>query len=237
MASFFVYMEKAKQISMYVFIAIEAILWVLFSVFDLCGVMNTTYIKYASIVIAFAFSFINFKNKRTHIFILAMLLTLISDFFLLVLIDNGIRLIDVSLITFIGAQLAHAINVNETKKLIKYSLITRGGLFILLLVTTLLLNGCNLTSFLVSFYFANLVTNALDSGLQKYKYHYLFMIGFILFIGCDICVGYSNSIFYGNNDLVDRIICFGMWFFYLPSQTILVFTNYLKGKEKNESKE
>lgn len=68
-------------------------------------------------------------------------------------------------------------------------------------------------------YFSNLCINA--AGAFALKKH-LFAIGLVLFILCDLCVGAYNLALYFDYTL--NFAQVGMWFFYLPSQVLIVLS-------------
>lgn len=230
--------KKIKEISLYIYLGIMAILWVLMTASDGFGWgWNTTWSKYSAVILSFVMSLINFKKYRSHYFVGAMLFTLISDLFLCVLMSYGVsNVINIALVTFIIAQMFHGVNVNEYRKL-WITGIARLVIFGLLLILVLNVNGVNLTSFLVCLYFANLVMNMLDSFIHKSKGHILFGIAFILFIGCDICVGWQSSTLLGQPgaffNWFDRFSVIGMWLFYMPCIALLTYANYWRYKDEN----
>lgn len=73
-------------------------------------------------------------------------------------------------------------------------------------------------------YFANLCVNCVEAfALKADKPVSRFAWGLLLFIGCDVCVGAWNLALFGDFALV------GMWFFYLPSQVLIVLSQCLEG--------
>ena len=73
---------------------------------------------------------------------------------------------------------------------------------------------------LVGIYFILLLINLVTSIIFKKNLGYILIIGFGLFVLCDINVGLNNI--YINSKLMVHIIENAMWFFYLPSQYLIV---------------
>ena len=150
----------------------------------------------------------------------ALSLTLVSDLFLLVL---G-KFFEVGLVTFIGAQLCHFARIKRTKAWTIVSILLRAllpSIAIIVLATTSMVNALYV---LVSIYFVQLVMNFAESFasvvVTKTKVERVRMavlaLGFLLFIGCDICVGLLNL--YGTaGELI--------WLFYTPSQVLIVLSS------------
>ena len=190
---------KAKH--KYIFIIIELSIYVCFISMDLFST-NSTYIKYAGIVLCFVFSIINKQRLKS----LAFALTLIADYFLLV-INNYYP---TGIIVFISAQLVYHVflgNINNYKVSLFLG-------FLFLSIGLIVLNytlGLNTLSVLALVYFSNLLVNVY---MSYYKNKVIFL-GFVLFVFCDACVGLHN-VFLTNN-----VLSVLMWVFYLPSQVLI----------------
>lgn len=186
------------------FITIESIMYISFIVLDILNI-NSSYIKYLGIILCFTYSVLN-KNK---IISLALLFTLISDYFLLLKEDNYI----LGVTTFLIVQLIYVffLHNNECNNLYKIRLSIY--VVIVLIFSILKLPILYLITLL---YFSTLVMNAIASlSNKKLK---IMSIGFFLFIGCDICVGLHNIL---NNGTLYNIVTIMMWIFYLPSQVLI----------------
>ena len=230
MDPYFLFMKLFKKIAIYTFLVIAAVLWVIIFLHD-TGVMHgdTKWLKFATIATCFVFSLLHLRNVKTHFFIGAMLFTVISDWILVVNFKASI--VWIALVTFSISQILHWLDVKGYKNLMK-SVIWRAGSFVALTILLIILIGFNTISILTAFYFANLVINVVDSFKAKFKGHIIMGIAFILFMLCDICVGWTMSNFAGSTNPVVSFLttftAFGMWMFYVPSQALLVYSNYYR---------
>lgn len=187
------------------FIIAESIIYVLFLILDILKI-NSSYIKYLGIILCVIYSIYNRKKYQT----ISMTFTLIADYFLLLLLNHY----ELGLISFIGAQLTYFYFLgNMNKDYFNMFLFIRG--FIIIAGTLLLRITSNLTLLneLVLIYFSNLVFNCIQAYVVKNK---TLAIGLTLFICCDICVGLFNI------NAANSVAAFLMWFFYLPSQVLIV---------------
>ena len=226
-APFLNFMKLFKRIAIIIFLIACFTTWTIMTLIDTGAVhgMSTKWLKFGTIAMCFVFSLIHCKNVKSHLFIGAMLFTMISDW-ILVLCFNY-KTIWIALVTFSISQIFHMLDMKEMKNL-KWTLIRRAILFVLLSILVCVLNGFNVISILTAFYAANLILNIVDASRVKIKGHVLMVIGFILFLLCDICVGWAMSQFTGNIKPLDYFAGFGMWLFYVPSQALLVFANYYR---------
>ena len=74
--------------------------------------------------------------------------------------------------------------------------------------------------------------NMIDSWIGGKKY-LLLSIGLVLFIGCDVSVGFNNLSSYisYSSKFIDYMVDFsqlGMWLFYVPSQALITLSMYFK---------
>lgn len=189
------------------FVLLESILYISFLILDLKHI-DSTYIKYAGIILCFIYALTN----RKKLISVAMLFTLISDLFLLVL--N--RHYELGLLSFIVVQILYSYflgNINNTY--FNRFLIIR---IIVLLLGTLILYIIGNLSFineLVLIYFSNELINMVHAYVNKST---LLCIGLVLFVLCDICVGLHNI------NATNHIVALLMWFFYLPSQVLIALS-------------
>ena len=176
-----------------------------------------TYIKYLGIVLAFLYTFVNYRDWSLKPTLYR--LTLVADFFLLIL--NKYYYIGVS--SFIIVQLLYFnIQNKEHKHLWKdLSIILRTVIFIAVALVLLNSQYSDMLNVFAAFYFINLVFNFIDALVlhKQKKESILLPLGFALFILCDICVGLYNFLPQGAS--LYNLVSFGMWFFYLPSQVLL----------------
>lgn len=195
---------------------------------------NKDIIKYIIVIFAFLFNFIFIKKNYIFLFTqLALLFTLIADFFLVILDDYYL----ISVIIFSLTQICYCIRIFlETKnlKIKKINLIIRICLVIISIVLPFLIlkPELDLLSVFTLFYFSNLIINSIFACInsKNYKYAYIFAIGLILFVLCDIVVGIYNLDLYfniENNSFITYIINNNInysWVFYVPSQTLLAIS-------------
>ena len=166
------------------------------------------------------------KDMKINVFyILAISFTLTSDVFLLIIDDYY----HIALTTFIIAHLSYsfAIYYLDDKRSQKRLIIEKSLILVIGIITFIITKES--LAFLASIYACLLVMNFINSLIlfikTKTYYALLLTIGFILFIGCDICVLLSNL--YQFVDETNEIIkienkaeCI-IWIFYGPSQYFL----------------
>lgn len=210
------------------FIIVQLVLTIIIFIADKNDYFETTYIKYSGIILCFIASILSYKSKNKILVIGALAITLIADFFLLVL--NKYYLIGI--IAFIFVQFLYFLFIKP--KNIVISISVRLGLFLIVLFVVLFgFNTSDLTVIVAIFYFVNLIMNAVDSWIKCKEGLLLFAIGLTLFIGCDISVGLHNLSSYLTinslfiNELI-KISHLGMWLFYLPSQALIVLSLYIE---------
>ncbi|TFZ41124.1 hypothetical protein E4100_03225 [Soehngenia longivitae] len=227
------------------YLEIKTILIILFAVYVSFMIMDifysnlfiySNYLKFIGIVLVGVLTFVERKHsisiKDINLLNLAMILTIISDYFLLFEGNNYIIGIGI----FSLAHLIHGIRMekNKTKvifiRYISYLIITI-TLYSVFLDTPY---EIDLIVFVSLFYFANLLSNLLRA-LDVYRHNKfplinssLLVAGFILFLLCDINVAIYNVVplntanifLYILSDLSLRL----MWFFYLPSQIFIALS-------------
>lgn len=189
------------------FLIIEGFIYALFLVLDIFK-LNSAYIKYLGIILCFVYAIYNKKKYRT----LAMGFTLVADLFLLVL--NHYYEIGVS--SFIIVQLTYFYFLgNIDKAYFNMFLYIRGLIIISGTIILIMFNSMSVLNELVLIYFSNLLLNAIQAWLSR---SYVLAIGLSLFVCCDICVGLFNI------NAANSVAAFLMWFFYLPSQVLIVLS-------------
>lgn len=187
-----------------VFIIIESILYISFLILDLIKI-NTTYIKYAGIILCLIYALYNKKKYQTISFIF----TAIADYFLLVILSHY----EIGLLSFIIVQLVYFYFLgNINKAYFNMFLYIRGMVIIIGTLLLMIFNSMSLINELVLIYFSNLVFNTIEAWLIGKK---TLAIGLSLFVCCDICVGLFNI------NSANSIALYLSWFFYLPSQVLI----------------
>lgn len=227
-------MKKVKFISLSAFLFIHIILYILIYGFKLFDIDTENLIDYFIIISCFLFSFINLiikKNKYTLIFFIAFLFTLIADTFLLLLDKNY----EIGVFSFLIVQICYFLYIlikMYSKNTYILHILTRLSTLLIGIITCLFVDKKDmLISFLCITYISNLALNIIISFTTKNK-NILFTIGLIMFLLCDICVGFSNlnNIYeISTNSFIYLIATSSInwsWFFYHPSQVLLVITEY-----------
>ena len=209
------------------FILVWIVLYILFMLEDFADyeLGENIWIKYSIVLTAFVYVLLatGFSNgakgiKDNIILALALLFTLISDYFLLVLDDYYIA----GLITFIVAQILHALRIERSKVHAIVSIVIRIILPVIGIIVLASIGELDFLYALVCIYAVQLFMNFVEnialcfiSKTNKLKY-ILLIIGFALFIGCDVCVGLFNIGEYSGMLL--------MWVFYAPSQVLIALS-------------
>lgn len=232
-----------------IFLFLSALLWLCFLLCDLFTSVDSTWVKYTSICLCCLTALLGATTTDGRLVAAALCFTVAADWFLLVRNDHyewGIGL-------FIIVQIFYALRLFylRGKKIRIWELVLRCVSFLLFFLLFLLAGyflifklGALFKSdwvhekgdllspllfFLVSvslpyvipvwIYFSNLCINA--AGAFALKKH-LFAIGLVLFILCDLCAGAYNLALYFDYTL--NFAQVGMWFFYLPSQVLIVLS-------------
>lgn len=208
---------------------------------------DSSCVKYSlMIVVCVYIFFIGLKNiiKKNDIkiyllYLSAITFTLISDYFLLILDDYY----HLALTTFILAHLSYATLIyfssslmNKKWLIIEKSLILLVGIIVLIITRDLL-------DMLIVIYALCLINNFIDCIIllvkTKEKYALMLVIGFLLFMGCDICVLLSNLEMFmdvtSNIIKIERSAECIVWIFYGPSQVFLSLSTNRGKKNEKES--
>ena len=225
-----------KKVFLILVLLVELFLYTLFLYFDFndINIEISNWLKYVGIIICFLASLIPIFSKnsaKSQYFIpFSLFFTLVSDYFLLINTDKNLYIFGV--VIFIIVQLSYFIYIETLKKnktSFLISLIFRIVLSSMLIIILSILQF-DLLSIVSACYFVELLMNFITSlSLIKInKCFLIFSIGLLLFIGCDISVGLTNlDLFEGHiKNLVSNL----MWIFYLPSQVLISFSNYINYK-------
>ena len=225
-----------KKVLLILVLLVELFLYTLFLYFDFndINIEISNWLKYVGIIICFLASLIPIFSKnsaKSQYFIpFSLFFTLVSDYFLLINTDKNLYIFGV--VIFIIVQLSYFIYIETLKKNKTSFLISLIFRIILssILIIVLPIIRFDLLSIVSACYFVELLMNFITSlSLIKInKYFLIFSIGLLLFIGCDISVGLTNlDLFEGHiKNLVSNL----MWIFYLPSQVLISFSNYINFK-------
>ena len=182
-----------------------------------------------------------FCKSRGNLIRVAMIFTLVADYFLVALPVEK-PLTGVSF--FIGTQLfifLHILANDSEKKGRQANIITRVSLMavLLLLGVIVLGDGIDALAIISLIYYANLCTNALFAH-RSGRGGIMLTLGLILFGLCDVNVGLSvlNGMYGGGfpegsllYELVHTKVDI-VWVFYIPSQTLIPLTLLLCNKKR-----
>lgn len=223
----------------FVHLIINSIIYILLFGFRILD--NTLYIfVYSAIIISLIYSFVSLlfqKTKSSFMLFVAFVFTSIADTFLILLDDYYI----LALVFFIFTQISYFIYIRITfsnKKWLKDIFLRLLTIVIGTVLIPFVEKDSRLITFLSIVYFSNLLLNFIYSCCVKKK-NYLFIIGLLLFICCDFCVGCFNIgdiIEISNDSLFAKIRDYPInlsWLFYYPSQILLSVSNFDFHKEKS----
>lgn len=184
---------------------------------------------FTSIVLALAYSLTNIKNKNNnYVICLSLFFTMCADFCLVILVpmQQGLSMVFFSLV-----QIGYMIYLlqTQTKKQRIIHLSVRVALIIIVQIISLIIlkSKVDFLSLISMFYFTNLILN-LAFSFCNIKQNYLLVIGFVMFICCDILVGLGvgDGIYFTipKGSLIYNLVYpnFNLiWTFYIPSQTLI----------------
>lgn len=214
-----------------IFLLFESWFYLFFLACDLGGreiLLSSTVWKFLVIVFALLYAALEFfRTKRGDAFwrrrlflLFAMTMTLVSDLFLLVLDSNY----TVGVCTFFFAQLFHALTIPRSKKQAIVSFSLRFGVTAIALILLAILDSFEPLYIAVAFYAPELIGNLLEHAFgifllrerEEKRRSLLLTVGFLLFFGCDLCVGLSNVGVHG--------VGIWIWVFYAPSQALIAIS-------------
>ena len=214
-------------------------LYIIPEYFDVNVDYNNFLVLFYFIIVIFIHSFIDFKEwtKGHIIFRFAFLFTLCADY-LMTYLDSFYEL---SIIFFFFAQLSYFIFINYNFKNVnlKSSIIIYLSLVTTLIIIGSILELINLLTIIAIIYFSLSLTNIIyllkikNKGLKNH----LFLLGLVLFLLCDTCIGLQNVGI--SNVKITDLFSHLVWIFYAPSQMILVLTltNYYEKGDNYEKKD
>ncbi len=229
MALFKLENKKPKFYASILFIALEIACYVV--------ILSTNGLTYSisafsSIMLAFILPLIFLKSTPSHILtVCALFFTMIADFLLCGFINLTPTIQTFSMISFLLVQTCYFVRIfieQKTKTLKLVHALLRILVTLLAIITTffVLKETANFLAVISVVYYANLLLNAVFSGINIKTSPYLF-IGLILFACCDLFVGaqfIGDFISLPENSIFSILLSidFNMaWLFYLPSQVII----------------
>ncbi len=197
----------------------------------------STALRYAGILLCVAFCAIFaiwYRNIPKTLLFFALVFTAVADWFLLVLEDYY----EAGLAFFIIAQLFHFASLClRSGKFFKINAITRLISCIILLITLYFFDALSPLTVLAAIYAVNLLANfacAIQIAVKDKRF-WLLALGWLLFIGCDICVGLCNASLIGIT-ISAQVYNFAgraIWEFYFPSQVIISLFSIVKNSKEN----
>ena len=223
------------------FLYLESLFFALFVAADLTGrpfVFSSTVWKFSVIVFALLYVALELyragkgdKFFRRRLFLLfAMIMTLVSDFFLLVLDENY----TVGVCTFLVAQIFHALQLERSRKQAIVSLFLRIGVPLAAILILLFCKRLDPLYAAVACYAPQLLGNLLEHLVgafqnqgEERRRSLLLAFAFALFFACDLCVGLSN--------LGVTSVSIWIWIFYAPSQALIAISCGRFSDAKTES--
>ena len=199
------------------FVCAEAALYAAFLAVDIGAAgPSTVPLKYTGILLCAAFALYAALWGGDRLVFPALVLTVLADWFLLVRNDGYA----VGVALFLCVQTVYYLRLRRLGAgsgwLLRtaLALLIGAGLFALRMATPL--------NLLAGLYFSQLVSNTLLAWTARRDALPLFALGLTLFVGCDVCVGLTNSGLVPPGVL--RFVSVGMWLFYLPSQVLIALS-------------
>lgn len=178
---------------------------------------------YSSIVLSFLFS-LTFSSN--HLIQTGLLFTVIADFFLLILTPRNQQL---AMTSFTITQLFYYTYLLKSTNKKTVNIITRAVITLTIEIITILIlkDKFDYLSAISMFYYTNLVLNTIFAFI-KIKTYPLIAFGLLLFLICDTLVGLQEAtnvyITLSTSSILYKISHSSfnfVWFFYIPSQTLL----------------
>ena len=214
-----------------IFLAIEAIFFALFVIGDGIGreILIPSYIwQFSVVVTAFLYTLLTFVFtkrsdelfRRRLFLLLAMACTLVSDLFLVILGQQR----ELAVFVFCAAQIFHALQIKRSKKRLILSFSLRFGASVVILSALAIAGALTPLYAAVAFYAPQLIGNLVEhifgifltENASERRRSILLAVGFLLFLGCDLCLGLSEI-------GVPEIGCL-IWVFYAPSQALIAIS-------------
>ena len=220
---------KALYPTVAIFAAVELILGIFVQTTsgDTC-----TAVSYAVVVLACLFCTLFAERTRRYAFTqLALVMTVCADLFLVVI--KPIYM-ECAMCFFSVAQLAYAARIHlelGSPRMRRIHLAVRLATALVAVVAVLLVlgDGADFLATITIFYFLNLVENAVFAFLNV-RCGWVLPVGLLLFIGCDLFVGFANLDIYfeiERGTFLYKLAHPGFnaaWVFYVPSQALLALS-------------
>lgn len=202
--------QKSVSAVTVVFLALEAVLYILFLTLDLIGRgEQTIWLKYGGILLCLLFALLCALRDGDKLVFPALLFTAGADWFLLVRNDH----LELGLVLFLVVQTLYLIRLRRMGSSCGYWL--RCTLALLLGIIVFACSLVSVLNLLVALYFSQLLSNAILAWSAR---KWVFAVGLTLFVCCDVCVGLFNL------GILYSFASVGMWLFYLSSQVLIVLS-------------
>lgn len=227
----------------YIFLTIEGVLYLTFMIMDVLNIAQSAKIKFVAIALCFLYVFVRFIQTRIRktkgndraVMAMALFFTVIADTQLLFDGNYLMGLCCFAIVQWIYTYRIHEPNpiVQMQRKIFIYRIMLTGMVAFIAICCNILVDAIAAVSI---FYFVCFLDNLrlLLQCYQKYKkdvWYLYFLGGMILFVLCDICVGiYNIGDYVTITSSLIRYAGIGMWFFYLPSQVLLVLSSEKRSK-------
>ena len=209
------------------FVGIETALYAAFLAMDLTGAgPSTVPVKYAGILLCVCVALYAALRGGDRLALPALALTALADWFLLVRNDRYA----VGVAVFLCVQTVYYLRLRRLGAGSGWPL--RAALALLAGAGLYALNLASPLNLLAGLYFSQLLSNTLLAWSVKGKHLTLFALGLTLFVGCDVCVGLTNSGLLPPEVL--RFVSVGMWLFYLPSQVLIALSALPKEDDRED---
>lgn len=207
------------------FLALEGTLYTLFLAGDLLRAYDTTWLKFAAIVLVAAAGLLAGTGRENRLTTAALLLTPAADVFLLVLDAHyalGIAL-------FLAVQLLYTLRLALCAGAAPWRAVLVRTVPALAAGAALARYGAALPAAYIVWFAVNLADAVRLAAAQAEWSRVCFAVGLALFFCCDLCVGLHNlPVPQG----VAGFVRVAMWGFYLPGQVlILASTEALGGRQ------
>lgn len=200
-----------------VFPLLSGLLWISFLFLDVTRLADSTGVKFAGICLCALAALLGAKTRDGKLVAAALCFTVGADWFLLVRDDH--YLVGIGL--FLIVQGLYALRIYWLRGRSSPLLFLRGALLLLCAAGTVV-EPALLSLWAALLYFSSLCINTAEAfALGPVRRR--FALGLLLFVCCDICVGLWNvSLFLPA--FLTEFVRVGMWFFYLPSQVLIVLS-------------
>ncbi len=222
-----------KNVIFAVFLLVQTVIYIVYNVLSARQPEDPIEIKYAGILLCLALSALMIyfnRDEDSVIATAAMLFTAISDLFILVLDDY----FEIGLATFIVAHSLYLYRLYHGRvKKIWITVAVRAVVAAVMIGVCCGLFGANLLIVEAGIYLVLLFGNCVESLIMCNRglKNILFAIGLMLFLGCDICVGFKHGSMVGVSlsETMYNFVVYMIWVFYLPSQVLIACALFKKG--------